>query len=47
VQFNDNLTEPETFLAMFYGADRPRIGLLERLSPLLFQIVNWRYQIRP
>jgi len=47
VLFNDSLTEPETFLAMFYGADRPRIGLLERLSPLLFQIVKWRYQIRP
>ena len=39
VLFNDNLTERETFLAMFYGADRPRLGLLEPLTPLFFQVV--------
>src|SRR3954471_14082461 len=47
VLFNDNLAEPETFLAMFYGADRPRVGLLEPLTPLLLQVVKWRFQIRP
>jgi glutathione S-transferase len=47
VLFNDNLVEPETFLAMFYGANRPRVGLLETLTPLLLQVVKWRFQIRP
>jgi glutathione S-transferase len=47
VLFNDNLTEPETFLAMFYGADRRRIGLLEKLNPLFFRLVKWRFDIRP
>ena len=47
VLFNDNLAEPETFLAMFYGADRRRIGLLETLTPLFSRLVKWRFQIRP
>src|SRR3954469_2947186 len=44
--FNDNLAEPETFLAMF-GADRPRIALLKPLTPLLCQVVKRRFRIRP
>jgi glutathione S-transferase len=47
VLFNDNLAEPETFLAMFLGADRRRIGLLETLTPLLGRVVKRRFQIRP
>ena len=47
VLFNDNLAEPETFLAMFYGADRRRIALLETLTPLFCQVVKRRYRIRP
>jgi len=39
--------EPETFLAMFYGADRRRIGLLETLTPLFCQVVKRRFRIRP
>ena len=47
VLFNDNLADRETFLAMFYGADRRRIRLLEPLTPLFFQIVKRRFRIRP
>jgi len=47
VLFSDNLAEPETFLAMFYGADRRRIGLLETLTPLFCEVVKRRYRIRP
>ena len=47
VLFNDNLAEPEKFLAMLYGADHPRIGLLKTLSPLLRQVVRRRFRIRP
>jgi glutathione S-transferase len=47
VLFNDTLAEPETFLAMFYGADRRRIGPLETLTPLFSRLVKWRFQIRP
>jgi glutathione S-transferase len=47
VLFNDNLAEPETFLAMFHGADRRRSGLLEPLTPLFCRVVKWRFQIRP
>ena len=47
VLFSDNLMEPETFLAMFYGADRRRIGLLEALTPLFCQVVKRRFRIEP
>ena len=47
VLFNDNLAEPETFLAMFSGADRRRIGVLEPLTPLFCRPVKWRFRIRP
>src|SRR3954469_22027180 len=47
VLFNDNLTEPETFIAMFYGAGRPRHRLLQRLTPLFLQVVKRRFRIRP
>jgi glutathione S-transferase len=47
VLFADNLAEPETFVAMFYGADRRRIGLLEPVTPLLLRIVKRRFRIRP
>jgi len=47
VLFSDNLAEPETFLTMFYGADRRRVGLLEKLTPLFFEVVRRRYRIRP
>jgi glutathione S-transferase len=47
VLFNDNLAEPEKFLAMLYGADHPRIGLLKTLSPLFCQVVKLRFRIRP
>src|ERR671916_1057125 len=40
VLFNDNLEEPERFLAMLYGADHPRIGLLNTISPLFCQVVK-------
>jgi glutathione S-transferase len=47
VLFNDNLAEPETFLAMFLGLNRRRIGVLEMLTPLLCRVLKWRFQIRP
>jgi glutathione S-transferase len=47
VLFNDNLAEPEKFLAMLYGADHPRFGLLKTLSPLFCQAVKRRFRIRP
>jgi glutathione S-transferase len=47
VLFNDNLAEPEKFLAMLYGPDHPRIGLLKTLSPLFSQVVKRRFRIRP
>src|SRR5919112_429566 len=47
VLFNDTLAEPETLAAMFYGADRRRIGLLEPLTPLCCRLVKWRFSIRP
>jgi glutathione S-transferase len=47
VLFSDNLSEPETFVAMFNGADRPRSGLLKTLTPLICQVVKRRFQIRP
>jgi glutathione S-transferase len=45
--FSDNLAEPETFLAMLYGADRRRLGLLETLTPLFCRLVKRRFRIRP
>jgi glutathione S-transferase len=47
VLFNDNLAEPETFVAMFNGPDRPRSGLVKALTPLICQVVQRRFQIRP
>ena len=47
VLFGDNLADPETFLAMFYGADRRRIAPLEALTPLFCRLVKRRYRIRP
>src|ERR671931_2293017 len=47
VLFNDSLAEPETFLAMFYGADLPRMGLLKALGPVFDRIVKRRFRIRP
>lgn len=48
VLFNDNLAEPEKFLAMLYGADHPRMRLLlKTFSPLFCQLVKRRYRIRP
>jgi glutathione S-transferase len=48
VLFNDNLAEPEKFLAMIYGADHPRMRLLlSTFSPLFCQLVKRRYRIRP
>src|SRR4051812_44703816 len=47
VLFADNLTEPETFVAMFYGADRRRVGWLQPLTPLLLQLVKRRFRIQP
>ena len=35
------------FLAMLYGADHPRIGLLKTLSPAFCQVVKRRFRIRP
>jgi glutathione S-transferase len=47
VLFADNLEEPEKFLAMLYGADHPRIGLLKTLSPVFCRVVKQRFRIRP
>jgi len=47
VLFSDNMAEPEKFLAMLYGADHPRIGLLKTVAPLFCQVVKRRYRIRP
>src|SRR5215216_2008852 len=47
VLFNDNLAEPEKFLAMLYGADHPRMGLLKTISPLFCHVVKRRFAIRP
>jgi glutathione S-transferase len=44
----DTLPEPETFLAMFYGSGRRRLGVLETLGhPLLSRVVKRRFDIRP
>ena len=47
VLFGDNLVEPETFLAMFAGADRRRSGLRKTLTPLAVRLVKWRFEVRP
>jgi len=47
VLFSDNLAEPETFVAMFRGADRPRVALRKALTPLVSRLVKWRFQLRP
>jgi glutathione S-transferase len=47
VLFNDNLAEPETFLAMLYGPGHPRMGLLKALSPLFCEVVKRRFRVRP
>jgi glutathione S-transferase len=47
VLFSDNMEEPEKFLAMLYGADHPRIGLLKVVSPVFCQVVKARFRIRP
>jgi glutathione S-transferase len=47
VLFGDNLAEPETFLAMFAGADRGRSGLLRTLAPLVRRLVKRRFDVRP
>jgi glutathione S-transferase len=47
VLFDDNMAEPETFLAMLYGADHPRIRLLKTISPVFGHVVKLRYRIRP
>ena len=47
VLFGDNLAEPETFLAMFAGADRRRSVLLRTLTPLAVPLVKWRFNVRP
>jgi glutathione S-transferase len=46
VLFNDNLAEPEKFIEMFIGRDRPRLGLIKVLSPVIASIVKWRYEVR-
>jgi glutathione S-transferase len=47
VLFSDNLAEPEKFLAMLYGADHPRFGLLKAISPAFCQVVKRHFRIRP
>jgi glutathione S-transferase len=47
VLFSDNLAEPDTFFAMVYGADHPRMGLLKTLSPVFCRVVKRRYRIQP
>jgi glutathione S-transferase len=47
VLFDDNLAEPEKFLAMLYGADHPRMGLLKTVSPVFCEVVKRRFRIRP
>ena len=47
VLFGDNLPEPETFLAMFAGADSRRSGLVQTLTPLGVRLVKWRFKVRP
>ena len=47
VLFNDNLAEPDRFLAMLYGADHPRMGLLKAVSPVFCEVVKRRFRIRP
>ena len=47
VLFGANRAEPETFLAMFAGADRGRSGRLRTLAPLVCRLVKWRFEVRP
>jgi glutathione S-transferase len=47
VLFGDNLSEPEKFLAMVYGADHPRTGLFRMTGPLFCRVVKRRFRIRP
>jgi glutathione S-transferase len=47
VLFGDNLEEPEKFLALVYGADHRRFGLLKTLSPVFCRVVKRRFRIRP
>ena len=47
VLFSDNLAEPEKFLAMLYGADHRRFGLLKTIAPVFTPVVRRRFDIRP
>jgi glutathione S-transferase len=47
VLFSDNLTEPERFLAMLYGPDHPRMGLLKAVSRPFSKVVKRHFDIRP
>ena len=47
VVFSDNLTDPETFVAMLYGPDRRRIRVIEVLTPVFCRVVKQRYSLRP
>jgi glutathione S-transferase len=47
VLFADNLTEPDKFLVMLFGADHPRMGLLKAIGPLFGRVVKRRFRIRP
>jgi glutathione S-transferase len=47
VLFSDNLAEPETFVALFSGADRPRSRALATLTPLICRVVKWRFRLEP
>jgi glutathione S-transferase len=47
VLFGDNLSEPEKFLALLYGAEHSRFGLLKTISPVFLRLVRRRFRIRP
>jgi glutathione S-transferase len=47
VLFGDNMPEPEKFLAMLYGAEHSRFGLLKAISPVFLPAVKQRFRIRP
>ena len=47
VLFSDNMVEMEKFLALLYGADHPRMGLLKTLGPVFGLVVKRRFRIRP
>jgi glutathione S-transferase len=47
VLFYDNMSEPDTFVAILMGRDHPQYGLFTRLAPVMRPVVKSRYRLEP